>query len=434
MLTRRTLLATAGAATGAVAGVTGLSALSACDPAPPAPASPTTGGAGLPFDPDSWASVRAQFGLSGEYANFVAFYLASHAASVRAAIERHRAGLDADAHGYLVANEEELDAAARRQAAAYLKTEAGQIAFTDSTTMGLGLLYSGLRLGAGDEVLTTEHDFYSTHESLRLREVRDGIKVRRVRLYDDPAGADAGDIVRRLRAAVTARTRVVAVTWVHSSTGVKLPIRAIADALAAVNRDRPDDQRALLCVDGVHGFGVEDATPAAVGCDFLVSGCHKWLFGPRGTGLVWGSPAGWRRFTPVIPSFSPGDAPGPLATPGGFHSFEHRWALAEAFALHRDIGPSKVAQRTHALATALKDGLAALPKVRVLTPRTPELSAGIVCCEVDGYGPREAMLALHRAKVLTSTTPYDPSYLRFGPSILSSESDVETAVRAVRSM
>src|SRR6185312_6697879 len=114
------------------------------------------------------------------------------------------------------------------------------------------LLYAGLRLGAGDEVLTTEHDFYSTHESLRLREVRDGITVRRVRLYDDPSTADAGDIVRRLRAAVTARTRVVAVTWVHSSTGVKLPIRAIADALRG---------RALLCVDGVHGFGIEDATP-----------------------------------------------------------------------------------------------------------------------------------------------------------------------------
>jgi selenocysteine lyase/cysteine desulfurase len=425
MLTRRTLLATAGVATGAAA-------LAACDPSAPAAPPPSTGGP--PLDPNSWASVRAQFALTEGYANFVGFYLASHAASVRAAIERHRAGLDADAHGYLVVNEERLDTAVRAQAAAYLSTDAGQIALTDSTTMGLGLLYSGLRLGAGDEVLTTEHDFYSTHESLRLRQVRDGVAVRRVRLYDDPSTADAGDIVRRLRAAVTARTRVVAVTWVHSSTGVKLPIRAIADALAAVNRDRPEDRRALLCVDAVHGFGVEDAGPDALGCDFLVSGCHKWLFGPRGTGLVWGSPAGWRRYTPVIPAFTPGDAPGPLATPGGFHSFEHRWALAEAFALHRDIGPAKVARRTHELATALKDGLVALPKVRLLTPRTPELSAGIVCCEVDGYGPAEAVQALHRAKVLTSTTPYNPSYLRFGPSILTSESDVETALRAVRSM
>jgi selenocysteine lyase/cysteine desulfurase len=428
MLTRRELLATAGVAAGATATAV---ALSACDPSPPPAAPAATTGAAL--DPASWDSVRAQFALTGG-ANFVAFYLASHAAPVRAAIERHRAGLDADAHGYLVANEQRLDEAVRTEAAAYLRTEADRLAFTDSTTMGLGLLYSGLRLRPGDEVLTTEHDFYSTHESLRLRGVRDGVTVRRVRLYDEAARADAGEIVRRLRAAMTARTRVVAITWVHSSTGVKLPVRAIADAVASANRGRAEDQRALLCVDGVHGFGIEDATPADLGCDFLVSGCHKWLFGPRGTGLIWGSDAGWRRYTPVIPPFGGDATPGLAATPGGFHSFEHRWALAEAFALHRAIGPDRVAQRTHQLAAALKDGLAAVPKVRLHTPRDAELSAGIVCCEVDGYGAPDAVLALSRAKVLASPTPYDPSYLRFGPSILTTEADVEAALRAVRSL
>ena len=42
------------------------------------------------------------------------------------------------------------------------------LALTDSTTMGLGLLYGGLRLAPDEEVLTTEHDFYATHEALRL--------------------------------------------------------------------------------------------------------------------------------------------------------------------------------------------------------------------------------------------------------------------------
>ena len=41
-------------------------------------------------------------------------------------------------------------------------------------------------------------------------------------------------------------------------------------------------------------------------------------------------------------------------TPGGFHSFEHRWALAEAFAFHRAIGKRRVADRTRELATDLK--------------------------------------------------------------------------------
>src|SRR5690606_41594887 len=80
----------------------------------------------------------------------------------------------------------------RQAAAEYLGARPEEVALTDSTTMGLGLLYGGIRLRPGQEVLTTEHDFYSTHQALALRERRDGVAVRRVRLYDDPAAATAG--------------------------------------------------------------------------------------------------------------------------------------------------------------------------------------------------------------------------------------------------
>jgi selenocysteine lyase/cysteine desulfurase len=437
MVTRRGLLtgAAAAAAGGAVvAAVTG--AVVGCEPDTPAP----------PLDPNNWASVRAQFALNPDVAHFAAFVFASHPASVRAAIEEHRAGLDADPYGYLGANEAALDAAVADAAAAYLHTTPDQIAFTDSTTMGLGLLYTGLRLRAGDEVLTTEHDFYATHEALRLRQLRDGVAVRRIRLYDEPESASADQIVQRLRSAIGPSTRVIAVTWVHSSTGVKLPIRAMADALMELNAGRVEADRVLLCVDGVHGFGVEDTTPDALGCDFLVSGCHKWLFGPRGTGLIWGRGEAWRRFTPVVPSFT-GDSivawlegrpatgpPGPAGTPGGYHSFEHRWALAEAFALHRAVGPARVAERARALVLGLKDGLAGISTVRLRTPRAAELSAGIVCCEVEGYRSREAVARLRAAKVIASPTPYAMSYVRLGASVLNDESDVDTALRAVRAL
>ncbi len=421
MVTRRMLLATGVAGASAIA-------LAGCDPAPTA-----AQGTAPPLDPNDWGSVRAQFALATGVANFTTFMLSSHPATVRAAIDKHRAGLDADTLGYLHANESTLDSAVAGAAAGYLHTDAARIAFTDSTTMGLGLLYSGLRLNPGDEVLTTEHDFYATHESLRLRSARDGISVQRVRLFDESEQADAGEIVSRLIAAVSDRTRVVAITWVHSSTGVRLPVRAIADALGQVNAGRDQAQRALLVVDGVHGFGIEDAGPDDLGCDFLVTGCHKWLFGPRGTGLIWGRAEAWTRFTPVIPTFtgSPEGPPGPFATPGGYHSFEHRWALAEAFALHEAIGRSRIAERSRTLAARMKDGLAGISKVRLRTPRTPELSAGLVCCEVAGYGPQEAVARLHASGVWASSTPYSPSYLRFGTSMLTNESDVDRALAEV---
>jgi len=426
MLTRRQLLAAGAVGAGAVA-------LAGCDPEP-APADLAV--AAPPLDPNDWASVRAQFALTGGVANFTAFVFASHAASVRTAVERHRAGLDADPYAYLHANESSLDEAVAKAAGEYLRTDATRIAFTDSTTMGLGLLYSGLRLAPGDEVLTTEHDFYATHESWRLRSLRDGVAVRRVRLYDEPEQADAGQIVNRLEAALSDRTRVVAITWVHSSTGVRLPVKAIADAVARVNGSRAPAQQALLCVDGVHGFGIEDSGPEDLGCDFLVSGTHKWLFGPRGTGFIWGRPEAWSRYTPVIPTFTggPESPPGAFATPGGYHSFEHRWALADAFAFHQTIGRARVAERSRALAAKLKDGLAGISSIRLRTPRSPELSAAIVCCEVPGYTASEAAAKLLPAKVLASATPYSPSYLRFGTSMLNDESDVDKAVEAVRSL
>jgi selenocysteine lyase/cysteine desulfurase len=58
----------------------------------------------------------------------------------------------------------------------------------------------------------------------------------------------------------------------------------------------------LLVVDGVHGIGAVDETIAEMGCDFFCAGTHKWMFAPRGTGILWaraapcGSTRGCRRY------------------------------------------------------------------------------------------------------------------------------------------
>jgi len=76
---------------------------------------------------------------------------------------------------------------------------------------------------------------------------------------------------------VRPQTRVIAVTWVHSSTGLKIPVGRIADALKAVNARRSEEDRALLCVDGVHGFGVRTLPPPTWVATFsspdVTSGC-----------------------------------------------------------------------------------------------------------------------------------------------------------------
>lgn len=382
-----------------------------------------------------WAGVRASFALDYRRRNFDAFLFAPHPKPVREAIERHRRGLDAGAAAYLHEHEARLDAAVANAGARYLGVRATDLAFVDSTTMGLALVYRGL-LAPGDEVLTTKHDHYATHESLRLS----GATVRKVRLYDDPAQATADGMIDALRGALTARTKVVALTWVHSGTGVKLPLLKLRAALG---------NEVTLVVDGVHALGVEPDPVDISLCDALVAGTHKWLGGPRGTGIVWTIKA-WDKLVPLIPSFArepygawmagesvdpiDSDAPGALFTPGGYHSFEHRWALAEAFDWQRRLGRARVADRIHGLATRLKDGLEDQSHVRLVTPRSPEISSGIVCFDVAGLGPERVVSRLAERRIRASVTPYAEAHVRLGTSLHIDEKDVEAALSAVNAL
>ena len=398
-LTRKQLLAGAAAA-GVVAG---------CGSSSKKPAA---------FDPEDWASVKAQFALSGDVRHFDAFVFATHPKPVRDAIERHRRGLDADPAGYLHAHEAELDRRVVQAAARYLEVDPGDIAFTDSTTMGLGLVYGGIQVEG--EPVATAHDFYSTHEALALRFG----KVRQIALYDDPAQATGPSMVEAAKAGVRDDTGVLALTWVHSGTGVKIPVQ---DITAAVRRSGM-----LVVLDGVHGLAADDLPIAGGALDVLVAGTHKWLGGPRGTGLVWSSTA-WDRLKPIIPSFHPtGGAPDAATwSPGGYHTFEHRWALAEAFDFHAALGRTRVTKRIQSLATRLKQGLTELPNVRLVTPLAEEVSAGIVCCEVSGMDPATAVARLRERKVAASVTPYAEPYVRFGTGLWVDEQGVDAALDAV---
>ena len=98
-------------------------------------------------------------------------------------------------------------------------------------------------------------------------------------------------------------------------------------------------------------------------------------------------------------------------TPGGFHSFEHRWALPEAVEVHKGLGGrAEVARRTHTLAGQLKEGLAGIARGQAENaPRRPPL-VGLVCCEVTGVDPGDVVDRLREEhNVVASVTPYrDP--------------------------
>ncbi|GAA6186174.1 aminotransferase class V-fold PLP-dependent enzyme [Aliiglaciecola sp. NS0011-25] len=393
-----------------------------------------------------WRALRKLFPLTHDYIQLSTFLLASHPKPVADAIEKHRRAFDENPSDYWHENFLTIDSEISNSAAQYMGGKGENIALTDSTTMGLAMVYSGLKLQAGEEILQTVHDHYSTDMSLVHRANRSGIKIQRIALYDNPAKVNVKEVVARLKEAINVNTRVFAATWVHSSTGVKLPIREMADEIARINKTRKSAQQILFCVDGVHGFGIENQDVSELGCDFFIAGTHKWIFGPRGTGVIWGNDKAWNQAEAVIPSFSasydvwmglvkPRNVPvGEHMSPGGFHSFEHRWALPEAFKLHLQLGKENVQNRIHQLNQQTKVGLAKMPHVTLYTPESSALSSGLVCFDVDGIDPETVVKRMHKKGIIMSSTPYRKSYARFAPSLLNNEQEIETALAEISAM
>lgn len=392
----------------------------------------------------SWQSVRESFLLDPGRIHMAQMFLASHPKPVREAIDRHRKNFDESPVEYWENNWKIMEPAVCEAAARYMQADPQEIALTDSTTMGLGILYTGFKLKKGDDILTTTHDHYATEKSLEFAAQKNQATISRVTLYKQAGTATTDEMVGTLINAIKPNTKLIAVTWVHSATGMKLPIRAMADAIKAVNRQRVEADRIYFCVDGVHGFGVENIAINEMGCDFFAASCHKWIFGPRGTGLLWAKKDAWDMVVPTVPSFSPlpydmwmGTAPvakvdfSRLHSPGGFHSFEYRWALKEAFDFQLEIGKVKVADRTHQLSTMLKEGLKAIKHVRLITPMSSEFSAGINCFEVDGMTSEEVIKKLHSKNIIGSASPYSVSYARLTPSIVNNEDEVKTCLTAL---
>ncbi|WP_051854854.1 aminotransferase class V-fold PLP-dependent enzyme [Streptomyces sp. NRRL B-1347] len=384
-----------------------------------------------------WGAVRAQFRLDPGLVHLATFYLASQPRVVRAAVDHLARQLDADP--MLVPTRLSLPDGptgwdrVRESLAAYLGGEADHVALTASTTIGLGIVYNGVRTRPGQEFLLSEDDHPVHQAAARLAADKHGARVRLVHSwFADSAEATAEEVVSAVRSRLRPTTRVLGITWVQSRTGVRMPVEAIAEVVREANRGRTEADRCLLVVDGVHGLAAVDADGARLGADVLVAGTHKWLFGPRGTGLLWVAPGALEQLRPTFASFIAGEGAAPLS-PGGFLAFEHAFALPVSVAFHQTLGRSRVAGRIAELSTRAKQELADIPGVRVHTPAAAGMSAGITCFSVrDLPGADVVTLAAEREVRLSSLYHDSLGYARIGTGVMNSARDVDAALRVVR--
>ncbi|WP_438301193.1 pyoverdine-tailoring periplasmic protein PvdN [Pseudomonas sp. NMS19W] len=382
-----------------------------------------------PLPRNKWAQLQQLFDQDPAWLHFSNFLVTSHPRPVREAIEMHRAALDKNPglamdwdHGVTEKREEDV----RVWAGKYVQADARQIALTGSTTEGLAMIYGGVQVRADQEILTTEHEHYATHTILELRTQRDGTKVRKIRLFKDPYRISKDELLASIDRSIRPETRVLGMCWVHSGSGVKLPLADIGALVDKHNRGRSEADRIVYVVDGVHGFGVEDVDFPAMNCDFFIAGTHKWMFGPRGTGIVVSRTTDVKYVTPIIPTFSEAEHFSTTMTPGGYHSFEHRWALTEAFKLHLQLGKDDVQARIHELNSYLKKRLLQRSQIELVTPLSPEFSAGFTFFRVKGKDSDKIAAHLMANKVVADAVERDVGpVIRTAPGLLNDEAQID---------
>ncbi|MEW4950976.1 pyoverdine-tailoring periplasmic protein PvdN [Pseudomonas asiatica] len=388
--------------------------------------------AAQPATASDWAGFRNLFELDPAYAHFANFLITSHPRPVREAIEALRARFDrhpARMVDWDSQSEWKHEAAVREWAARYLEVTPRQIALTGSTTEGLGLIYGGLKIAPGQEILTTVHEHSAARHTMGFRTTRNGTPVHRLRLFDDPAKINSDQVLATIAAAIGPKTRVLGMTWVHSGSGVKLPVGEIGALVREVNRQRDEQDQIIYVIDGVHGFGVEDMRFADLNCDYFIAGTHKWMFGPRGTGIICAASTELKQLNPTIATFSENEDFATVMTPGGYHAFEHRWALGKAFELHLQLGKAAVQARIHGLNGYLRQRLEALPGVELVTPRSTQYSAGFTFFRVTGQDADEVARYLNSQRIVVDAVSRDVGpVVRTAPGLLNTETEIERLV------
>ena len=378
---------------------------------------------------DPWTGFKQLFTQDPNYLHFSNFLVTSHPKPVRDAIDRYRQQID---HNPGLAMDWGLEETWKREgqvrewAGRYLNATPPQIALTGSTSEGLAMIYGGIKLRPDQEILTTEHEHYATQNVLDFRVARQGTQVRRIRLFEQASQVSSDEVLGNIKRNIRPNTRVLGMTWVQSGSGVKLPIGEIGKLVEELNRNRDEQDRILYVVDGVHGFGVENLDFPAMHCDFFIAGTHKWMFGPRGTGLVCARDSQNTYVTPMVPTFSEDTNFATTMTPGGYHAFEHRWAADEAFKLHLQLGKAPVQARIHALNTELKDQLLAHPQIELVTPRSPELSAGFTFFRVKGQDSEAVVAHMMKNRVVIDAVDRDVGpVIRTSPGLLNSSDEIQ---------
>jgi len=186
--------------------------------------------------------------------------------------------------------------AARTELAAYLNADPLDLVFVHNATVGVNTVARSLHLQAGDEILTTDHEYGACSNAWELACRHTGARYVRQPIALPATTPEA--IVDQFWAGVTPHTRVIYLSHITSPTALTLPVAAICARARAAG--------ILTVIDGAHAPGQIPLNLAALDADIYTGNLHKWLCAPKGAGFLWVRREVQPRIEPLVVSWGYG--------------------------------------------------------------------------------------------------------------------------------
>ncbi|MCX6132541.1 MAG: aminotransferase class V-fold PLP-dependent enzyme [Ignavibacteriales bacterium] len=383
-----------------------------------------------PDDELFWKVLRGQFPLTDERAYMNTGGLG---ASPFAVIDAVKAKMDELEKVSETGHSEELWRDVKAAAASLLGCDAGELAFTRNATEGINIVCNGLPLKRGDEIITTTHEHVGNVVPWSALVRREGVVVK---LFE-PSAASAQENIDRVAKLITPRTRLISIPHATTTVGLILPIKALADLAKSRN--------IWLFVDGAQTAGMFPFNLHELGCDAYATSGHKWLLGPKETGLLYVRSTMLDVIQPKFTGAYSADEFDLAKDTLKFHptaqryefgtvSVPLRFGLGAAIKFMQRIGMENVWRRDQALSTRLFKGLQAIPFIKVLSPAHDAERSALITMQHEKLPHLELQSHLDKFNLRTrGVSEGRVNGLRISTHIYNSMEEVDRVLEATRS-
>ena len=304
--------------------------------------------------------------------------------------------------------------------------DAEEIAITRNASESLEILLMGMDLKSGDEILTSTQDYPRMLTTLKQRELREGLKLNLIKIPVAPANID--DVAAAFEKAVTPKTGLILMSHQINLTGQINPVKKVCE----MARSRGIE----TIVDGAHSFAQFDFKRDDLGCDYFGTSLHKWIYAPKGTGMLYVKKDKIPKVWALMASENKNKNDIRKYEEIGTHSAAMRLAIGEAILFHNAIGGKRKEERLRYLSRYWMNKLKDVPKVGFNTSFDPKQSCAIANFKIDGIDPAAiGAYLMSKHKIFTTPIIHDEfTGIRITPNVYTTLWELDRFCEAVESI